>query len=210
MPNQTHPTATVTRTPPTQVKTQQDPSTVASVGVDVSRCPAKNDKGTRQCILAADHRTYAIGDAKGNAFTETIDGHLFRSGGKRKEYAPVTGTLLFEDVPDSEEVHGVREQERSDEQKEIDRRVELAYKEWVAAGKPKEFNKSPRKRIMFEPGNEATVAHMLDSAARYAGYNVRVVGPKTHDSGAKFFYYVVKDRTTREKTGATPESDKES
>jgi hypothetical protein len=190
---------------------------------DLTRCDGRNESGKRQCILNAGHSHVATGQDKGAVYSGTIEenGHVFRSGGKRKEYAPLTGevehagtkgTFIFEDVPDEEEVTGLRETERSEEQQEIDRRVKAAHEDWIKAGKPAEFNTpskvvdgekvTVRKRIMFAPGNEATVSHMMDKAARFHNVNVRLVGPRTHESGAKFFFYVVKDKTERQPTGA--------
>jgi hypothetical protein len=197
--------------------------------VDLTRCAKRNESKTRQCILNAGHTHYASAAEKGNAYTGTLaeNGHLFRSGGKRKEYAALTAMVpegadeeaaktapmfSFDDVPDDEEVTGVRETERSAEQKEIDVRVLAAHEAWTAAGKPSEFNSpsvtvkdgdgndvkvTPRKRIMFAPGNAETVAAMMDKAARFHGVNVRLVGPRHHESGNHFYFYVVKDKTAK-------------
>jgi hypothetical protein len=186
-------------------KGPEDPNNVVSVGVDVSRCPVKNEAGTRQCILAEDHKTYAVGDNKGDAFTETIDGHLFRASGKKREFAPFKGTLTFEDVPEDEFVEGAKDGIRDEIQKQIDEKVKAAHTSWVELGKPDvPFNDlgTARKRILFEPGNEGIVKQMLESAGRYLKLRVTIVGPKSHKDGAKMYYYAARDKIAKTTTPA--------
>ena len=192
----TPPTPTAPKTDPSATQGQRDPSTVTSLNIDVTRCDVKSGKG-RRCILSGDHKLYAAGAQAGNAFTETIDGHLYSSPHAKRELKPIAGKLLFDDVPDAEKIAAKRETVRSPEQMEIDRRVKAAHDAWVEAKRPALFADAPQKRIMFEPGNEDAVRAMLDRAGTFHGVSVRVQGPKSHTSGARMFYYVVMDRRER-------------
>lgn len=168
----------------------RDPNTVANPKIDLSRCAVKNDKGTRQCIL--------------EPHGEDVP-HKFRTGGKRKEYKPITGDFAFDDVPEDEVIGGVRESVLDDYEKQLKTKFEESYAAWEAAGKPAEFNSSPRKRVFFEPDNAETVRYKMDRVGRVLGKRVRVVGPKTHTNGNQFFVYVVTDKGTRGTPGSPGE-----
>jgi len=161
--------------------------TVPSANVDVSRCDHKSENG-RQCILTR--------------HGDDTD-HKFRTAGTRKEYAPLPEGFLaantMEDVPEDEAPVQVKEITRSADQLVIDENVKAAYAAWVEAGKPAEFNKSPRKRRLVPPEYADTVRHMLDSAGTFLGYRVRIAPNKTHESGATMIYFVVTDKTERGK-----------
>lgn len=176
---------------------QSDPSTTTASdpSVDVSRCEDTNDN-KRRCVLVRDHD-------KG----ESPTAHQYRKTSTTSDVAlPDLAALnlaTFEDVPDDEAPVPVKEMVRDEAQTTIDERVKAAHAAWIEAGKPQEFNKSPRKRIVIAPEHEAGVRKMLEKAGSYLNLRVRIAPSKTHESGNRMVYYVVTDRTKKADADAT-------
>jgi hypothetical protein len=118
---------------------------------------------------------------------------------RAKAAAELSATLLtadtgMEDVPDDEGPIQVKDAARSDAQKVIDGNVKTAHDAWVAAGKPEEFNKSPRKRRVVAPDQADALRDMLKAAGRLHNLRVRIAPTKTLTDGNAAVYFVVTDR----------------
>lgn len=118
----------------------------------------------------------------------------------RKQWSPLPEGFTLagaEDVPETEVFH-VTEQKRDEYQQKFDADVKAAHDAWVAAGKPSDFNKSPRTRYLVNPGEEERYLDWLDKAATLHDVNVKVAKPlPRHTSGKLMVVYVAKDRQVR-------------
>jgi hypothetical protein len=105
--------------------------------------------------------------------------------------------FAMEDVPETEAAIQVNEITRSDDQRRVDADVLAAHVQWVASGKPVEFNKSPRKRYVVDPQHVEAIKAMLTRAGSLHKVNVKVAPVKRHESGKAMIYFVAKDRQPR-------------
>lgn len=167
--------------------------TAQSATVNLARCETRSGKDgdprRRQCQLNAGHE----------------GGHKYRNTTatpvSSKPIAEVLGAdvdfdAMFDDVPDDEVVQ-VKEVQRDAFQQKIDARVKESYDAWVAAGKPAEFNSSPRKRWMGKPEAADAVRRMLNRAGTLHNVRVRIAPNKTHESGMTMVYFVASDKLER-------------
>lgn len=167
--------------------------TAQSATVNLARCETRSGKDgdprRRQCQLNAGHE----GSHKYRNTTATPV--------SSKPIAEVLGKdvdfdAMFDDVPDDEVVQ-VKEVQRDAFQQKIDARVKESYDAWVAAGKPAEFNSSPRKRWMGKPEAADAVRRMLNRAGTLHNVRVRIAPNKTHESGMTMVYFVASDKLDR-------------
>lgn len=118
----------------------------------------------------------------------------------------VTADMLetYEAVPSDEIVEAVRETTRSAEQLIVDKHVKDSHESWVAAGKPKGFNDSPRKKYFTAPDQADAVRAMLRRAASLHGVHVRIAPPKKHTDGRTMIYWVAVDVKPKPPKPGTP------
>lgn len=161
------------------------------------------EKGPKPCQKPKGH------DVPGTPlYEEWGKGHVSRIQ-TRKEYEPVNAKSLesFADVPDSVEVEygavGAGQQDRTKMfgglQPTVDDHVKKSWEKWVAAGKPADFNKSPRSRYIFPPKEEDTFRAMLRAAARFHGISVKMpTRSSAHQGGKRILYWVAVDSKPRD------------
>src|ERR1700744_2082832 len=169
---------------------------------NLPQCPYKNERG-RQCKLSAGH------DAKG-----ANNGHKFVLRGAiqppkplaelRKTDESLKGfSLSMETVPKGESVSREQNREaapRDADQQRVDKDAVKAYEAWVAAGKPKGFDKSgdALKRYIVPPAAFDTVVAMLRRATTGGGplRGKRVeYRRRTHTSGNVIINFRFSDQT---------------
>jgi len=120
---------------------------------------------------------------------------------------PTVALATLEDVPETDVVT-VTETTRDEHQTLVDAQVMDAHTKWVAAGKPKEFNKSPRKRYYLAPDEVDGARAMLRRAETLHGVRVRIAPAKHHacadhpEDGCPFagkvmLYWTAVDRNPR-------------
>ena len=186
-----------------QTTTTTAPDAPESNGAGTTEAPlcghlVNTEKGSKPCVKPQGH------DTEGTpAFEEFGKGHASRIQ-KRKEYAPIPKAALssFKAVDEKEIVEygatGAQAPERDEVQQEIDGHVKDVYQEWVAAGKPENFNDSPRKRYQFNPELEESFRAALRSAGRLHGVSVRIAPSKKLQNGKVALYWTAQDVRERD------------
>lgn len=180
--------------PPEDKPTQTPPAPPAPpVETAVEACPGtyprKNNKGVESQMKC--------GKPKGH------EGDHGPKPAEKLDFSKVTPDRLTAAVyvlPDDLEIT-LREEERSQAQKDMDGWVKRAYDAWVIMGKPKEFDKSNKQGFMCADRNEWKIFKaMLDKSAKFLKLRVRTAPYQTDpNTGQPILVWIACDRVPRAK-----------